>query len=62
MLTYAELLAGSNNRPVVMPGDSANSLLVEMVSTQKMPKRGPKLTHPQVQIIIDWINQGALDN
>jgi uncharacterized membrane protein len=62
MLTYAELMAGSNNGPVVMPRDSANSLLVEMVSTQKMPKRGPKLTPLQVQVIIDWINQGALDN
>lgn len=62
MLTYAELMAGSNNGPVVTPGDSANSLLAELVSTQKMPKRGPKLTLPQVQMIIDWINQGALDN
>ena len=56
-LTYAEL----DNGPVIMPGDSEHSLLAEMVSTQKMPKRGPKLTPPQVQVIIDWINQGALD-
>ena len=62
MLTYADLMAGSDNGPVVTPGDAANSLLAELVSTQKMPKRGPKLTPPQVQVIIDWINQGALDN
>lgn len=62
MLTYAELMAGSDNGPVVMPGDAGNSLLAELVSTQKMPKRGPKLTPPQVQVIIDWINQGAVDN
>ena len=60
--THASLMAGSDNGPVVAPGDAANSLLVEMVATQKMPKRGPKLTPPQVQILTDWVNQGALNN
>jgi len=59
---HASLMAGSNNGPVVTPGDAANSLLVELVVTQKMPKRGPKLTPPQVQLITEWVNQGALDN
>ena len=60
--THDSLMAGSSNGPVLVPGDSANSLLVEMVVTQKMPKRGPKLTPDQVQLITDWVNQGALDN
>jgi hypothetical protein len=60
--TYASLMAGSENGPVITPGDAANSLLVELVTNQKMPKRGPKLTPPQVQLIMDWVNQGALDN
>lgn len=60
--THASLMTGSDNGTVVTPGDAANSLLVEMVATQKMPKRGPKLTPPQVQLITDWVNQGALDN
>ena len=60
--THASLMSGSNNGPVVTPGDATNSLLVELVTTQKMPKRGPKLTPPQVQLITDWVNQGALDN
>ena len=60
--THASIMAGSDNGPVVTPSDAANSLLVEMVAAQKMPKRGPKLTPPQVQLITDWINQGALDN
>jgi hypothetical protein len=60
--THASIMAGSSNGPVIVPSDAANSLLVEMVATQKMPKRGPKLTPPQVQIITDWVNQGALDN
>jgi uncharacterized membrane protein len=62
MNTHASLMAGSDNGHVIVPGDAANSLLVEMVATQKMPKRGPKLTPPQVQLLTDWVNQGALDN
>jgi mono/diheme cytochrome c family protein len=62
LLTHADILAGSDNGPVVVPGDAANSLFVEMVATQKMPKRGPKLTPPQIQLFTDWVNQGALDN
>jgi mono/diheme cytochrome c family protein len=60
--THADIMAGSDNGPVIVPGDAVNSLLVELVATQKMPKRGPKLTPPQVQLITDWVNQGALDN
>ena len=60
--TYDEIMAGSKNGPVVVPGDPANSLLVELVANQKMPKRGPKLTPPQVQIISDWVATGAPNN
>jgi hypothetical protein len=60
--THADLMAGSDNGPVVISGDAENSLLVEFVTTQEMPKRGPKLTPPQMQLITDWVNQGALNN
>ena len=60
--SHAEIMAGSDNGPVVIPGDAANSLLVELVATMEMPKRGPKLAPPQIQIITDWVNEGALDN
>ena len=62
MKTHAAILAGSENGPVVSPGDAANSSMAQMVIEGKMPKRGPKLTPDQVQLIVDWINQGALDN
>lgn len=62
MRSYAELMAGSDNGPVIVPGDAEGSLLVELVVSREMPKRGPKLTPPQTQLIIDWVNQGALDN
>ncbi len=62
MKTYTDLMAGSDNGPVVTAGDATNSTLVQMIASQKMPKSGPKLTPPQVQVITDWINQGAKDN
>jgi len=60
--SYDTLMAGSKNGPVIVPGDSGNSLLIQMIQKGKMPKRGPKLTPDQLQIIIDWITQGALNN
>lgn len=62
LLSYADIMKGSQNGPVVTPGSADHSLLVEMLVDQKMPKRGPKLTPAQIQPIIDWINQGALEN
>ena len=60
--SYSDIMQGSKNGMVVVPGDASNSLLAQLVENQKMPKRGPKLTPSQVQLIVDWINQGALDN
>jgi hypothetical protein len=60
--TYSDILSGSENGSVVIPNNADHSKLAELILNQKMPKRGPKLTPPQVQLIIDWINQGALNN
>ena len=60
--THADIMSGSENGPVVTPGDAENSSLAKMVINGKMPKRGPKLTPDQVQLLVDWINQGAQDN
>ncbi len=60
--SYASLMNGSERGPVVVAGDAANSALANLISSGKMPKRGPKLTPEQVQLVIDWINQGALNN
>ena len=60
--TYADMMQGSENGPVITPGNAADSKLVEMILNQKMPKRGPKLTPPQVQLFTEWVNQGAPNN
>ena len=62
LTNYENIMAGSDNGLVVIAGDADNSLLVELIVEQEMPKRGPKLTPPQVQLIIDWVNEGALNN
>jgi len=35
---------------------------MEAIAKNEMPKRGPQLTPPQIQLITDWVNQGALNN
>jgi hypothetical protein len=62
MDTYESLMAGSQNGPVIVAGNAKESLLIKKVSTGEMPKRGPKLTPEQVQILIDWVNAGAQEN
>lgn len=62
MFTYADLMAGGESGAVIIPGDADASYLAELIVKQEMPKRGPKLTPVQTQLIIDWINQGAPDN
>jgi mono/diheme cytochrome c family protein len=63
--TYNEVMTTGAHAPVVIPGDAANSLLVQkLLGTQTvgffMPPTG-KLSDAQIQIIIAWINAGALE-
>jgi len=59
---YAGLMAGSVNGLVVAPGNADGSQFVTLVVEGEMPRRAPGLPAEQVQILIDWVNQGALDN
>ena len=60
--TYETLMAGSFNGSVITPGNANDSFLVEQIVKGEMPKRRPKLLPEQIQLIIDWINAGALNN
>ncbi len=62
METYDSLMVGSQNGVVIVAGNAKESLLARKILKGEMPKRGPKLTPAQVQIIIDWINAGAPNN
>ena len=60
--SYDSLMAGSSNGAVVVAGDPANSKLLQLVLSGKMPKRGDALAASQSQIISDWIKAGAPNN
>lgn len=62
MLNYTNLMNGSRNGPVIVPGNAEESLLVQLVSQGEMPSRGQKVTPEELQLIIEWVNQGALNN
>lgn len=62
LLTYEQLMAGSFNGQVITPGNAGESLLVQLIVKGKMPNRGDKVTDAELQIIKDWVNQGALNN
>ncbi len=62
LTTYEMLMAGSENGSILFVGDAENSLLVQLSVEGKMPKRGPKLTPSQIQLLINWINAGAPNN
>lgn len=60
--SYESLMAGSQDGPVIIAGDAGQSYLVEKITAGEMPKRGPKLTPAQIQLITDWVNAGAPNN
>lgn len=62
MESYEDLLNGSQNGQVIIPGDSSSSLLFEKVESGEMPKRGSDLTAEQIELIQQWIDEGALNN
>ena len=61
MSSYAELRKGGKQGDPVKPGDPVKSLIIEMVSGKEpeMPEKGDPLKPEQVEIISNWIKQGA---
>lgn len=58
------MLGTSQNGPVVVPRDAANSLIIRRLNGigGLMPQGGPALSASTIATIETWINQGALDN
>ena len=64
--SYTSVLGTGDHAPVIIPGDPENSFLAQkMVDTQSigeiMPPAG-LLPEDEIQVILDWIEEGALDN
>jgi mono/diheme cytochrome c family protein len=62
LTSYANVMAGSWNGPVIEPGNVAGSYLIELITAGKMPKKGPHLLPAQIKTITAWVLAGAPDN
>ena len=62
LTSHADVLTGSNNGPVVIPGNADGSYLVDLIVSGQMPLGGAKLPESEIQTIINWIDAGAPDN
>ena len=60
--TYDTLMKGGDEGAIVIVGDAKESEIVEEIAEGKMPPEGPPLDAAQIQLIIDWINEGAKNN
>jgi mono/diheme cytochrome c family protein len=66
LTTYEGLMTGSEYGTVVEPGNADDSVLMDMIVTGDMPSQddGPvdPLTEEQIDVIRQWINEGAENN
>ena len=60
--TYESLMNGGDDGAIVIAGDARESEIVEEIVEGKMPPDGPPLEAAQIQLIIDWVNEGAKNN
>ena len=68
---YDNLMVGiSNNGPIIIPGDASNSVLIQKINGSsdfgnRMPPNNQTYfdsNEEELQLIIDWINEGAINN
>ncbi|MFO1153233.1 MAG: c-type cytochrome domain-containing protein [Rhodospirillales bacterium] len=67
LTSYHGLMTGTKHGAIVIPGEPLRSNLLVLVEGRadpslRMPHSGPPLLKAQVQIIRDWVRQGAKDN
>lgn len=62
LTSYDNLIAGSYNGPVIEPGDTENSYLIEQIVKGEMPKKEPRLLPKEVKTITEWVKAGAPNN
>lgn len=60
--SYADVLEGGKNGPIVRPGNSANSLIVHRITGvggDQMPKDAAPLSAAEIALVTRWIDEGA---
>ena len=59
--SYENIMVGSNNGDVVIPYDHASSEIWQRVNSGQMPPGTNDLSDSQVNLIAQWIDEGALE-
>ena len=59
---YDTFKKGGNGGPAFTAGDGDGSLVVKRIDGGGMPPGGPPLDADQIQLFIDWIDEGAENN
>jgi mono/diheme cytochrome c family protein len=59
MATIESLLAGPPAGPVVKPGKSVESRLVQLVSEGEMPPNGTRIPEEEIAVLVKWVDGGA---
>ena len=64
--SYASVMKGGEDGPIVKAGDPAGSKIVEVIkavdTSKRMPKNQPALEEAQIKMIEDWIAAGAKES
>ncbi len=62
LANYDSLIVGSHNGDVVIPGDHASSILWQEISSGDMPPgNSDELSTEEIELIAQWIDEGALE-
>jgi len=63
LATYADILDGGKDGPIVQPGHSADSMIVKRLTgagdEEQMPKDDPPLPDGEIALIARWIDEGV---
>ena len=62
LMTYEDMMKGSEFGSVIEPGNPDDSYLLEMVANGDMPDEGDPLSVEQIELIRTWIAEGAENN
>ena len=60
LTSYNNVMNGGNSGDVIIPYDYTNSLLWQYVNSGYMPPSATDLTQTQIDLIAQWIDEGAL--
>ena len=61
---YGDVLKGGRSGPAILPGRSAESLLIQRVTatSSRMPAAGPPLSADEIAILKSWVDGGARES